>query len=410
VFDVELGEFLINNKKEHVSEKAKLFTESVIREMTRLCSMYNGVNLAQGFPDFAAPEELKEAAVRSIRDDYNQYSITWGSRNLRKAIAEKASAFNQIPGIDSEKNIVVTCGSTEAMVASLMATTNPGEEVIVFEPFYENYGPDAIISGAKPRFVSLKPPVCDFDEEELKKAFNKNTSAIIVNTPHNPTGKVFTEKMLKTIADLCQDYDALAITDEIYEHIIYGGRKHISIASLDSMEDRTVTISGASKTYSVTGWRVGYAIASAKLTNAIKKIHDFLTVGSPHPLQEAAAVALNLPESYYVWLKGFYDLKRKFLLSALSEIGFDCVDPEGAYYIWTDVSKFGAIDDVSFSMYLVKDIGVATVPGSSFYSNAELGRKNIRFTFSKKDETLKKAVEKFAALKATVPPKHAISV
>jgi aspartate/methionine/tyrosine aminotransferase len=377
--------------------------------MTRLCAVYNGVNLAQGFPDFATPEELKTAAIKAILEDYNQYSITWGSPNLRKAIAEKARIFNKIQDVDPEKNIVVTCGSTEAMISSLIATTNPGEEVIVFEPFYENYGPDAIISGAKPVFVPLRRPNYEFDEEELKKAFSSKTSAIVINTPHNPTGKVFTERMLKAIADLCKDYDVLAITDEIYEHIIYDGRKHISIASLDSMQDRTITISGASKTYSVTGWRVGYAIGNSYLIGAVKKVHDFLTVGSPHPLQEAVAAALNLPETYYQWLRGFYESKRNLLLSGLREIGFECVEPEGAYYIWTDIDKFNPNDDVTFSMYLVKDIGVATVPGSSFYATPGLGRNNIRFTFTKKETTLVEALRRLEKLKVSPPPDYSSS-
>lgn len=374
-----------------ISHKAQQFTESVIREMTRLCQLHNGINLAQGFPDFAAPEEMKEAACKAIRDDVNQYAITWGAKNLRNAIAEKTERFNGIQ-VDPEKNITVCCGSTEAMISAFLATVNPGEEVVVFEPYYENYGPDAILSGAIPRFIPLREPDWNFDFSELEKLFNNNTRAIIVNTPNNPTGKVFTRQELEFIASLCIKWDALAITDEIYEHILYEGSEHISIASLDGMQDRTITINAASKTFSVTGWRVGYAIASEFLTSAIRKVHDFLTVGAPAPLQEAVAAAMRFEDSYYERLRSEYLQRRDFLMEGLVESGFKCYKPYGAYYIMTDIGEFQFADDTSFARALVKDVGVAAVPGSSFYSNPRDGYRKIRFGFPKKMETLQNAV------------------
>ena len=375
-----------------ISQKAQQFTESVIREMTRLCNQYNGINLAQGFPDFAAPEEMKEAACKAIHDDINQYAITWGAKNLRNAIAEKTARFNGMK-IDPEKNITVCCGSTEAMISTCLALVNPGEEVIVFEPYYENYGPDAILSGAVPRFISLREPDWSFDPDELKSLFNNKTRAIILNTPNNPTGKVFTRDELELIAELCRKWDVIAITDEIYEHIVYEGRKHISIATLDGMADRTVTINAASKTFSVTGWRVGYAIASEVFTSAIRKVHDFLTVGAPAPLQEAVATAMRFPDSYYEQLRVEYLERRDFLMKGLEESGFRCYKPYGAYYIMTDITEFGFADDTTFAHALVKDVGVAAVPGSSFYSNSRNGYRKIRFGFPKKMQTLQKAVE-----------------
>jgi aminotransferase len=375
-----------------ISRKAQLFTESVIREMTRLCQQHNGINLAQGFPDFSCPEEMKEAAAKAIRDDINQYAITWGSKNLRNAITEKTARFNGMK-IDPEKNITVTCGSTEAMISTVLALVNPGEEVIVFEPFYENYGPDAILSGATPRFISLREPDWSFDFDQLESLFNNNTRAIILNTPNNPTGKVFSREELEFISKLCQKWDAVAITDEIYEHIVYEGREHISIATLDGMADRTVTINAASKTYSVTGWRVGYAIASETFTSAIRKVHDFLTVGAPAPLQEAVAIAMRFNDSYYEKLRVEYLERRDFLMRGLEESGFPCFKPYGAYYIMTDITAFNFPDDTSFARALIKDVGVAAVPGSSFYSLPRNGYRKIRFGFPKKMETLRKAVE-----------------
>ena len=389
--------------KRLVSEKAERFTESVIREMTRQAQFYGAMNLAQGFPDFPAPAELKRAAQQAIENDVNQYAITWGAKNLRNAIARQAKAWQGME-VDPEKNITVCCGSTEAMIASLLAVTNPGDEIISFEPYYENYGPDAILSGARPRFVSLRPPAdpageWTFDEGELRRAFNRHTKAIIVNTPNNPTGKVFTRRELQLIADLCQQHNALAITDEIYEHILYDGAEHISMASLEGMSERTITINGISKTYSVTGWRVGWAIAPAAVSDAIRKVHDFLTVGAPAPLQEAAAVGLSLPRSYYVELARGYGRRRDRLYNALSDAGFQAYVPKGAYYMMTDISHFGFKDDVAFTRYLVKEVGIAAVPGSSFYSQPAQGAQQVRFAFCKKDATLEEAARRLLRVK-----------
>ncbi len=384
--------------KRMISAKAERFTESVIREMTRLAMMHGAVNLAQGFPDFPAPAEIKDAARQAIAADINQYAITWGAKSLRDAIAEK---FDRTQGVrpDPETEITVCCGSTEAMMAAMMAVINPGDEVIVFEPFYENYGPDAILSGATPRFVKLRPPDWSFDRAELSAAFGPHTKAIILNTPNNPTGKVFNREELEFIRGLCVRWSALAITDEIYEHILYDGARHISMASLPGMRDRTITINGLSKTYSVTGWRVGWAIAAPHITSAIRKVHDFLTVGAAAPLQEAGAIALQLPEAYYERLAANYLEKRDRLLGLLEAAGFRCFKPAGAYYIMTDISAFRAKDDVSFALHLVKDIGVAVVPGSSFYNNPADGSRQVRFTFCKQDKTLTAAAEKLSKLR-----------
>ena len=391
------------NNKRLVSHKAELFTESVIREMTRQAQLYGAMNLAQGFPDFAAPAELKRAAQQAIENDVNQYAITWGAKNLREAIARQVKAWQGME-VDPERNVTVCCGSTEAMIASLLAVTNPGDEIVSFEPFYENYGPDAILSGARPRFVSLRPPAdpageWTFDEGELRRAFNRHTKAIIVNTPNNPTGKVFTRAELELIAELCQQYNTLAITDEIYEHIIYDGAEHISVASLEGMGERTITINGISKTYSVTGWRVGWAIASAEISNAIRKVHDFLTVGAPAPLQEAAAAGLSLPQMYYAELARAYRRRRDHLHAALSEAGFKAYVPRGAYYVMTDIRRFGFPDDLSFTQHLVKEVGIAAVPGSSFYSQPAHGSQQVRFAFCKKDATLEEAARRLLRLK-----------
>jgi aminotransferase len=356
------------------------------------------VNLAQGFPDFPAPLEIKEAALKAIQADLNQYAITWGTPNLRQAIAEKFAWYNGVT-IDPERVITVCCGSTEAMISSLMAIVNSGEEVIVFEPFYENYGPDTILCDAQPRFITLHEPDWHFDEKELTRAFTNKTKAIIINTPNNPTGKVFSREELQSIADLCLKWDVVAVTDEIYEHILYDGAKHISIASLPGMRDQTITINSISKTYSLTGWRVGWAIASATLTASIRKVHDFMTVGAPHPLQEAAAIALRIDRSYYQTLAKEYEERRDFLSGVLDEAGFRIYRPHGAYYIMTDVGHFGISDDVAFAFYLVEKFGVATVPGSSFYSRSSLGATKIRFCFPKKRETLQQAAEKLRNFK-----------
>src|SRR5437879_1064831 len=400
--------------KSFLSGKVAHFTESVIREMTRKAMMYDAVNLAQGFPDFAAPAEIKRAAQEAIAADVNQYAITWGAKSLRTAIARQMQEAQGIE-VDPEKEIVVCCGSTEAMIATLLAVCNKGDEVVVFEPFYENYGPDAILSGAKPRFVSLRPPQAShgelggewmFDEQELREAFQHKTAqhqtkAIIVNTPNNPTGKVFSRKELELIRDLCVEYNVLAITDEIYEHILYDGSEHISIATLDGMRERTVTINGMSKTYAVTGWRVGWTVAPPAITNAIRKVHDFLTVGAPAPLQEAGAVALGLPRSYYKNLAEGYLVRRDHLMPALTAAGFKCFHPRGAYYVMTDISAFGFADDISFTNYLVKDIGVAAVPGSSFYRDPRDGARQVRFAFCKKLETLDEAARRLRKLRPT---------
>ena len=384
--------------KDFSSERALRFTESVIRDMTRVCIKHRGVNLAQGFPDFPAPAGIKEAAISAIREDFNQYAITWGTPALRQAIVQKFARYNGVE-MDPEKEITVACGATECMIASLMAIVNPGEEVIVFEPFYENYGPDAILCGATPRFVTLHEPDWHFDEKELARTFNNKTKAFVINTPNNPTGKVFTQEELQIIANLCQKWGVVAVSDEIYEHILYDGSRHISIASLPGMREQTITINSISKTYSLTGWRVGWAIAPAHLTASIRKVHDFLSVGAAHPLQEGAVIALRSPASYYRTLAEEYRERRDFLLQALEEVGFRIYNPRGAYYIMTDVAHFGFKDDVACSFYLVEKFGVATVPGSCFYCRPELGRTKVRFAFPKKMETLQMAADKLRKFK-----------
>jgi aspartate/methionine/tyrosine aminotransferase len=381
-----------------LSLKAEQFTESVIREMTRLALHYGAVNLSQGFPDFPAPAEIKRAAQDAITSDINQYAVTWGAKPLRDAIAEK---FERTQGVavDPEREITVCCGATEAMIASLMAIINPGDEVVVFEPFYENYGPDSILSGATPRFVRLHPPDWTFDPKELAAAFNSSTKAIILNSPNNPTGKVFTRAELECIRDQCVRWDTFAISDEIYEHMLYDGAVHISIAALDGMRERAITINALSKTYSVTGWRVGWAIAPPEVTGPIRKVHDFLTVGAAAPLQAAGAVALRFPQSYYDTMAREYAERRGRMLGMLTEAGFKCGRPQGAYYIMADIAAFGFPDDVSFAKHLVKDIGVAGVPGSSFYRNPADGRTQLRFTFCKMEKTMQLAAERLAKLK-----------
>ncbi len=380
-----------------VSHKTRQFTESVIREMTRRALKVGAVNLAQGFPDFAAPVELKEAAKRAIDEEYNQYAITHGSPNFRRAIADKVRSYNGI-ACDPDLNVTVTCGATEAMIATMLAIINPGDEVIIFEPFYENYGPDVILAGATPRYVALRDPNFSIDQAELEAAFGPRTKAIVINTPHNPSGKVFTRAELEKIAALCRRHDTLAITDEIYEHIIFGGARHVSIASLPGMAERTVTISGLSKTYSITGWRLAYAIASERLTSAIRKVHDFLTVGAPHPLQEAGAVALRLPESFYATLTAMYERKRGALYGALMGAGLECTKPDGAYYIIAEIGQLGFADDFAAAAFMLDQVGVAAVPGSSFYHRPELGHHKLRFTFSKSDETIAAAADRLRHL------------
>jgi aminotransferase len=365
------------------------FTESVIREMTRLNAVHGGINLAQGFPNFPAPAEVKEAAKRAIDADINQYAITWGAKSLRDALARTYAELYAMR-VDPETMLTVTCGSTEAMISTLLAIVDPGDEVVVLEPFYENYGPDAAICGATPIFVPLRPPGFTFDPDELRRAFSSRTKAIIVNSPNNPTGRVFTREELETIASLCQEHDAIAVTDEIYEHIKYSGA-HIPIATLDGMAERTVTISGASKTFSVTGWRVGWIVAPPELTAGIRKVHDFLTVGAPAPLQEGVATALALGRPYYQRLAVEYRARRDVLVRALTAAGFAPNTPDGAYYVLCDIRPFGFEDDTVFARWLVSEVGVAGVPGSSFFSRKELGQHLIRFTFCKTEDVLEEA-------------------
>ena len=370
------------------------FTESVIREMTRLNAIHGWINLAQGFPNFAAPQALKDAAKRAIDADINQYAITWGAKSLRDALSRTYAELYGM-GVDPETMLTVTCGATEAMVSTLLALVDPGDEVIVLEPFYENYGPDTDIAGARPMYVPLRPPENTFDRDELRKAFGPRTKAIIVNTPNNPTGRVFTRDELTFIAGLCVEHDVVAVTDEIYEHIRYEG-EHIPIATLPGMAERTVTISGASKTFSVTGWRVGWIVAPAELTAGIRKVHDFVTVGAPAPLQEAVAEGLSLGRPYYDSLATEYRRRRDVLVPALEAAGFAPRRPEGAYYVLCDITPFGFDDDTAFARWLVSEVGVAGVPGSSFYSEPALGKHLIRFTFCKTHDVLAAAAERLA--------------
>lgn len=384
-----------------LSRITNLFEESVIREMTRICDAVNGINLSQGFPDFNAPEALKEAAKRAIDNEFNQYPVTFGEPELREAISKKAKSYNGI-SCNPDTDITVTCGATEAMMAALKAVINPGDEIIIFEPFYENYGPDCILSGATPKYITLHYPEWNYDSDKLAALFNEKTKAIIINTPNNPTGKIFSKEEMEEIAGLCIKHDVIAITDEIYEHILYDGNKHLSIASLPGMEDRTITINSVSKTYSVTGWRVGWAIACEEITSRIRKVHDFLTVGAPTPLQHGAAEALAFDDSYYKGLADHYYHSRGILDGILSKAGFKYALPAGSYYIFADVAdlrkKLNAKDDTEFSRKLIEITGVATIPGSAFYSNPEEGIDQVRFTYCKKTETLNEVAEKMKAL------------
>ncbi len=384
-----------------LAHKASRFTESVIRGMSVEAAKYNAVNLAQGMPDFPAPPELKAAACRAIEKDINQYAITWGARSLRHAIAEHA-AWHLGLTVDPETEITVTCGSTEAMLVALIALINPGDEVILSQPFYENYWPDCVLAGATPRFVPVRPPDWRYDPDELAAAFNDRTKAIILCNPNNPTGAVFSREDLEVIAALCRKWDVLAITDEIYEHIVYDGRQHISLASLEGMRERTVTIGGMSKTYAVTGWRVGTMIAPPNMTHAFRQIHDYVSIGAAAPLQEAGAFAYRMPREYYTNLAAEYQARRDRLCSALLEIGFDLEPPQGAYYVMANIAAFGASDDVAFARYLVRELGVATVPGSSFFIEKTLGNQYIRFCFCKRDGTLDAAIARLRTLKVIV--------
>ena len=375
------------------SHRTSGFTESVIREMTRLAVRHGAVNLAQGFPDFAAPEILKQAAKDAIDAEFNQYAITWGAKPFRDAIAAK---YKRTYGLefDPEREITVCCGSTEGMIASLLAVTNPGEEIIVFEPYYENYQPDALLCGADRRLVPLHAPDWTFDPEELRRAFTSRTKAIILNSPNNPTGRVFSREELEVIAGLCREFDVLAITDEIYEHIIFDGMRHVSMIELEGMRDRTIVVNSMSKTYSVTGWRVGWVLASPDLTDSIRKVHDFLTVGAAAPLQHAGVVALSMPDSYYDELASTYAAKRDHILEMLQRTGFRPFRPSGAYYVMADISGFGFSGDREFARHLVETVGVAVVPGSSFFEHSSGGSQLVRFCFCKKYETLKAAEER----------------
>lgn len=383
-----------------VSAKAERFTESVIREMTRIARQHNSINLAQGFPDFDTPEFVVNAAVEALRSGHNQYAITWGTKNLRDSISYYFKHWYDLE-VDPESEITVTCGSTEAMISSVLATLNPGDEIIILEPFYENYGPDAILCGAMPKFVpmALSSGEWQIDWKQLEAAFGKSTAAIILNTPNNPTGKVFSRDELTRIAKLCVQYDALCITDEIYDHMVYDGHEHVPPATLPGMKERTVTINAMSKTFAVTGWRVGWAVASPRITGAIRKVHDFVTVGAPHPLQEAGAKALRLPDDYFQSLGPFYRQRRDFTEQMLNEAGFIPARPGGAYYMMADISPLGWDDDTEFSRWLAAEIGVAVVPGSSFFSKPEDGRRWVRFCFCKTFDTLKAARERLLKLK-----------
>jgi aspartate/methionine/tyrosine aminotransferase len=385
-----------------ISRAAASFTESVIREMNRLAVEAGAVSLAQGFPDFACPIELKEAANRAILDDVNQYAITWGAKALRAAIAAKVERFHPGWVIDPETQITVTCGATEAMIATMLGLLNPGDEVVIFEPFYENYGPDAILAGAVPRYVTLHQPDWSIDPDELRAAFTGRTRAIIVNSPHNPTGKVFSRAELELIAGLCLEHDVLAITDDIYQHIVFTG-EHIPLATLPGMADRTIAIDSMSKTYSVTGWRVGWTIASPELTVGIRRVHDFLTVGAAAPLQQAAVVAMGFPQAYYDQLAADYRARRDLIVPALEAAGFKVWVPDGAYYAMTDISAITELDDVTFARRLIHEPGIAAVPGSSFFSLPELGRHNLRFAFPKRRETLEAAAERLARIRPGQP-------
>ncbi|HEX3879545.1 MAG TPA: aminotransferase class I/II-fold pyridoxal phosphate-dependent enzyme [Bryobacteraceae bacterium] len=374
------------------------FTESVIREMTRLAVRYGATNLAQGFPDFPAPAGIKQAAVDAIDADINQYSVTWGAKPFREAIAAKYARHYSME-FDPEREITVCCGATEGMIATMLAVIDPGDEVVLFEPFYENYNPDTQLSGAKVRYVTLHAPDWTFDREELRRAFNGRTKAIVLNSPNNPTGKVFTREELEFIAGLCHEFDALAITDEIYEHILYDGSVHVPIISLPGMRERSVLVNSMSKTYSVTGWRVGWVLAPPDLTDSIRKVHDFLTVGAASPLQQAGVMAMGLPDEYYANLSAEYVGKRDHLVASLTEAGLRCSVPRGAYYIMANISNLDLGDDIAFVRHLIENIGIAAVPGSSFFSHPADGANWVRFCFCKKYETLDTARRKLLSLK-----------
>ena len=384
----------------HTAHRASTFQESVIREMTRVANQHGAINLAQGFPDFPMPEPMKDAACAAIHGDINQYAITWGTPALRLAISEKYRRWYDMD-VDPDREITVTCGATEAMASVFLALVDPGDEVIIFEPYYENYGPDAILAGAKPVFVPLEGIDWQLDPQKLRAAFNAKTRAIVVNTPHNPSGRVFTRDEITLIAELCQEHDVIAITDEIYEHIRYAGGHHV-LATWPGMRERTVTISGLSKTFSCTGWRLGYSIAPATMTSPIRKVHDFLTVGAPAPLQAAAAIGMAFGPDYYNQLALDYRERRDLMVTALTEAGFRFSAPEGAYYVLADFTGISDLRGVEFALWLAREVGVATVPGTSFYREPKLGEQMTRFAFCKKKETLERAAERLAGITARV--------
>ena len=382
-----------------IAARLSTFTESVIREMTRIADQYGAINLSQGFPDFDPPAELVAAAKRALDEGYHQYATTWGTKNLREALAKKQTHFMGLD-IDPNAHLTVTCGSTEAMMVAMMTVCNPGDQVVVFSPFYENYGADTILCGAQPIFVPLRPPDFRFDPDELRRAFMQGVKAIVLCNPANPTGKVFTRAELQIIADLAQEFDTFVLTDEVYEHIVYQPHQHTYITSLPGMFERTLSCSSLSKTYAITGWRLGYVIAPEYVTAGARKVHDFLTVGAPHPLQEAAATALAFPSSYYDQLRADYTHRRDMFLEYLDEAGLTYTRPQGAYYVLVDVSEFGVTNDTEFCLWLAREIGVAAVPGSSFFR--EPVNHLIRFHFAKREETLRAAGERLLRLRTVV--------
>lgn len=388
-----------------LSKRTKTFTDSVIRRMTRIANQYDAINLSQGFPDFDPPKEILNRLEQVAHEDYNQYAITWGAQNFRDAVAKKQSKYMNLD-LDSNKNIVVTCGSTEAMMSAMMSVCDPNDKVIVFSPFYENYGADTVLCGADPIYVPLHPPVFNFDKEELENAFKQNPKALILCNPSNPCGKVFSKEELEYIASLAIKYDTYVITDEVYEHIVYAPYKHTYFASLPGMFERTISCSSLSKTYSITGWRLGYCIAPENIIEQIKKVHDFLTVGAAAPLQEAAVVGLEFSDAYYDELQKLYTHKKDLFINGLKELNIPHTEPQGAYYVMVDISEFGYDSDLDFCVDLIKNVGVAAVPGSSFFKEEE--NRYIRFHFAKKDETLLAALDRLKDMRAKMPYKKTV--
>lgn len=388
-----------------LSKRTKTFTDSVIRRMTRIANQYDAINLSQGFPDFDPPKEILNRLEQVAHEDFNQYAITWGAQNFRDALAKKQSKYMNLD-LDSNKNIVVTCGSTEAMMAAMMSVCDPNDKVIVFSPFYENYGADTILCGADPIYVPLHPPVFNFDKEELENAFKQNPKALILCNPSNPCGKVFSKEELEYIASLAIKYDTYVITDEVYEHIVYAPYKHTYFASLPGMFERTISCSSLSKTYSITGWRLGYCIAPENIIEQIKKVHDFLTVGAAAPLQEAAVVGLEFSDAYYDELQKLYTHKKDLFINGLKELNIPHTEPQGAYYVMVDISEFGYDSDLDFCVDLIKNVGVAAVPGSSFFKEEE--NRYIRFHFAKKDETLLATLDRLKDMRTKMPYKKTV--